>query len=267
MTRRTPAVVQPAQDALPAAVASHGVRLRAPVLPWEDGQAYEALLASLLEHHNPVGPTEEHLVEEMAATMWRKQRLRQAEAALYRYEAGKIVRDSLRPKRLVQAALVGTGPIPEQLAEGVVLADVASEDESEGRHAEASLTALRASLALAEQGSYPEALEALPQAWAACWRDDFLGQLVDDDAPTQGRYEARAADLARMITEVAVPYEERLDFGYRHRGAIREQLAGEAFNPDKLETLGRFETGLDRKLEKTLAILLRLQSIRRQGTL
>ena len=44
----------------------HGVLSRYTVLPWEDADEYEALLASLVAEHRPQGPTEEHLVEELA---------------------------------------------------------------------------------------------------------------------------------------------------------------------------------------------------------
>jgi hypothetical protein len=44
------------------------------VLPWENPDEYGALVAALTEEHVPEGPTEEHLVEELAGTMWRKRR-------------------------------------------------------------------------------------------------------------------------------------------------------------------------------------------------
>ena len=47
-----------------------------------------------------------------------------------------------------------------------------------------------------------------------------------------------------------------------NRPLIREQAFGEALDPDKLERLGRYEVHLDRKLERTLAMLLRLQDLR-----
>jgi hypothetical protein len=37
---------------------------------------------------------------------------------------------------------------------------------------------------------------------------------------------------------------------------------GEALDPDKLERLGRYEVHLDRKLERMLAMLLRLKDLR-----
>ena len=54
------------------------------VLPWEDADEYQALLAALAVEHAPQGPTEEHLVEELAGILWRKRRLRLAEAATHR---------------------------------------------------------------------------------------------------------------------------------------------------------------------------------------
>jgi hypothetical protein len=46
---------------------------------------------------------------------------------------------------------------------------------------------------------------------------------------------------------------------------IRAQAFGEALDPDRMERLGRYEVHLDRKLERTLAMLIRLQDLRRPG--
>src|SRR4051794_33202757 len=62
----------------------HGVLSRYTVLPWEDAGEYRALLADLVVEYAPQGPTEEHLVEEIAGVLWRKRRLRLAEAATHK---------------------------------------------------------------------------------------------------------------------------------------------------------------------------------------
>jgi hypothetical protein len=62
----------------------HGVLSRYTVLPWEDAAEYGAVLEALVAEHQPSGPTEEHLVEEIAGILWRKRRLRLAEAAAIR---------------------------------------------------------------------------------------------------------------------------------------------------------------------------------------
>jgi hypothetical protein len=54
----------------------HGVLSKHTVLPWEDEAEYETLLKALVDEHKPNGPTEEHLVEELAGAIWRKRRLR-----------------------------------------------------------------------------------------------------------------------------------------------------------------------------------------------
>src|SRR6202030_4188590 len=63
----------------------HGVLSRYTVLPWEDAAEYRDLVASLAAEHAPQGPTEEHLVEELAGIFWRKRRLRLGESAAYHH--------------------------------------------------------------------------------------------------------------------------------------------------------------------------------------
>lgn len=62
----------------------YGVLSRYTVLPWEDANEYRAVVQGLVAEHGPQGPTEEHLVEEIAGILWRKRRLRLAEAAAHR---------------------------------------------------------------------------------------------------------------------------------------------------------------------------------------
>src|SRR5215212_8574237 len=62
----------------------HGVLSRYTLLPWEEESEYQELLSALVCDHRPSGPTEEHLVEELAGILWRKRRLRLAEAASFR---------------------------------------------------------------------------------------------------------------------------------------------------------------------------------------
>ena len=81
----------------------HGVLSRYTVLPWEDADEYQALVAALVAEHAPQGPTEEHLVEELAGILWRKRRLRLAEAAAQRRGLERTL-DSYR--ETVKVALV-----------------------------------------------------------------------------------------------------------------------------------------------------------------
>ena len=68
----------------------HGILSRYTILPWENTEEYKSLLDALVEEHTPVGPTEEHLVEEVAGILWRKRRLRMAENAAFRRELTEV---------------------------------------------------------------------------------------------------------------------------------------------------------------------------------
>ncbi len=72
----------------------HGILSKFTVLSWEDRDEYDALHAAFIEEHDPVGPTEEHLVEELAGIVWRKRRLRLAEAAVFRRGLKSTINDS-----------------------------------------------------------------------------------------------------------------------------------------------------------------------------
>src|SRR5215813_777848 len=61
----------------------HGLLSKHIVLSWEDKTEYQHLLSALVAEHCPEGPTEEHLVEELAGIIWRKRRLRLAEKAAH----------------------------------------------------------------------------------------------------------------------------------------------------------------------------------------
>lgn len=120
----------------------HGVLSRYTVLPWEDEGEYRPLLDALVAEHAPQGPTEEHLVEELAGIFWRKRRLRLAEAAAYHrglartiapyhetVTAALVHRDVTRPFEKVIDAI---RPTPAETAED--MADL-EKDEAMTRRA------------------------------------------------------------------------------------------------------------------------------------
>ena len=80
-------------------------------------------------------------------------------------------------------------------------------------------------------------------------------------SPTPGR-----AQRIRLLEGEVLPWFEARKKELANRPLIREQAFGESLDPDKLERLGRYEVHLDRKLERTPAMLLRLKDLR-QGTI
>ena len=105
----------------------HGVLSRYTVLPWEDAAEYRDLVASLVAEHTPQGPTEEHLVEELAGVLWRKRRLRLAEAAAHRHGLDEALSESQRTaKRAVVHIDAADGS--EDVAEAVRATAADTED-------------------------------------------------------------------------------------------------------------------------------------------
>jgi hypothetical protein len=47
-----------------------------------------------------------------------------------------------------------------------------------------------------------------------------------------------------------------------NRSPVREHVLGEIVDPERLERLSRYEVHLDRKLERTLSMLIRLKELR-----
>jgi hypothetical protein len=258
----------------------HGILSRHLVLPWEDRSEYDDLLESLVAEHHPNGPTEHHLVEELAGLMWRKQRLIMAEASACRAGLQRaleknpwggdtvLVRalahlDGGKPTDTTAAAIRAT---PEDTE--IELRELA-EDEAITERALAILRKCRTN-------AYDKALAVLHEDTVAGWsetlaevdgedRDD--GDYGDDDEAEDGEpYRPEAASLQRYLEDETIPWYRRRRRELENRNLIRAQAFGEALEPDRLDKLARYEVHLDRKLERILGMLLKLQDLRRTIT-
>src|SRR6476660_2653913 len=96
----------------------HGVLSRYTVLPWEDADEYQAAVTALVAEHVPQGPTEEHLVEEIAGILWRKRRLRLAEAAAHRRGLEGTLASYGETVKVALVHLDTTGP-PERVIDAI----------------------------------------------------------------------------------------------------------------------------------------------------
>src|SRR5690242_14619105 len=110
MARTTPPA-RPGYEVTRFNALRHGVLSRYTVLPWEDADEYRRLLAALVEEHAPTAPTEEHLVEALAGVVWRKRRLRLAEAAANRR--------ALETATTPSAGFIPVMPVADPAAAGV----------------------------------------------------------------------------------------------------------------------------------------------------
>jgi hypothetical protein len=112
---------------------------------------------------------------------------------------------------------------------------------------------------------YEAATAALREDTQQWWADTLArdpAELEEDEEPAT----ADAEGLRRFLDDEVLPWFEARKKELANRPLIREQAFGESLDPDKLERLGRYEVHLDRKLERTLAMLLRLKDLR-QGAI
>ena len=107
-------------------------------------------------------------------------------------------------------------------------------------------------------GTYERALAALRDdtrvAWEECLAED----------PEDGLTYARTTEaLQAWISHNWQNWYEQPIAELQHRDAIRDQALGVAYAANDLDVPARYETHLDRKLERTLAMLIRLRDLRR----
>ena len=112
-----------------------------------------------------------------------------------------------------------------------------------------------------DHGEWAALREDTQQWWADTLARD-PAELEEDEEPAT----ADAEGLRRFLEGEVLPWFEARKKELANRPLIREQAFGESLDPDKLERLGRYEVHLDRKLERTLAMLLRLKDLR-QGAI
>jgi hypothetical protein len=242
----------------------HGVLSRYTVLPWEDKAEYQTLLGALVAEHSPVGPTEEHLVEELAGIIWRKRRLRMAEAAVYREKLRHDATAYSGPDNIAGAAVLpltgdanGKASIPRAIA--ATPAETARDLRDLKRDQGMTQRALNI-LQTGGSGTYERALASLRDDTRAAWEEG----LAED--PEDGLTYARTAGaLQAWISHNWQNWYEHPIAELQHRDAIRDQALGVVYGANDLDVPARYEVHLDRKLERTLAMLFRLRELRRSS--
>lgn len=231
----------------------HGILSRLAVLAHEDAGEFSDLLAALLDEHQPVGMTERHLIEELATIIWRKRRVLLAEGA----KINEGLQSSLSsPKSVMPSAAPFQRGLSGENTDLRDLFDATPEDNAESlKSAELDRAAGRKAAAILRKGganAYEKARRALiPES-----RDWWDGHVADEEHP------ATAEGLAEFLRDSLEPICYRTIQKARFTPAIKAQTLGEGLRAHMLEKLNRYETHLDRKFERTLAMLLKLKSLR-----
>ena len=239
----------------------HGVLSRYTVLPWEDGAEYGSLLNALVTEHAPDGPTEEHLVEELAGIIWRKRRLRMAEAALIREKLRHDV-TAHNEEHIAAAALLPSTGVARHDADvprAVAAAAIETVRELRGIKRDRGMTQrARNILEAGGADAYKRAIAALRDDTRTYWLE-CLSQQPSDGLTYAPTAEALKAWIGRHWKE----WYDHPIIELEHRDAIRDQALGAAYAAHDLDLPARYEVHLDRKLERTLAVLFRLRELRR----
>ena len=107
-----------------------------------------------------------------------------------------------------------------------------------------------------QKAAYDKALRTLlPDT-----RDWWQGYVDEEE------YSADAAGLSEFIADHVIGFVTQQEKETRHHDAIVTQTVGEGLQAHRLETLSRYETHLDRKFERTLAMLIKLKELRSART-
>jgi hypothetical protein len=231
----------------------HGILSRYTVLSHENHADYESLVKSLMDEHLPAGATEQHLIEELASVIWRKRRVLQAEGATI----NKGLKESARSAKTV---IPTAAPFETGLSGGSTdIRDLMylKPEEVEASHqgAKYDIAAANKASAILRKGggrAYEKALRALPPDTREWWQG-----CVDDE-----EYPADMTGLAAFLSDHVTPFIYQQEKESRHHDAIVNQTIGEGLQAHRLEKLSRYETHLDRKFERTLAMLIKLKELR-----
>lgn len=231
----------------------HGILSRYTVLSHESHADYESLVNSLMDEHLPAGATEQHLIEELASVIWRKRRVLQAEGATI----NKGLRESARSaKTVIPTAAPFEAGLSGETTDIHELMDLKPEDVTENqRDARHDLDVTNKASALLRKGgdrAYEKALHALLPDSRDWW----------ESCVAEAEYTANALGLESFITEQLSPACHQQEKESRHHDAIVNQTIGEGLQAYRLEKLSRYETHLDRKFERTLAMLIKLKNLR-----
>ena len=232
----------------------HGILSKLTVLAHEDHAEFADLLAALIEEHRPAGITERHLVEELATIIWRKRRVLLAEGAKINEGLKGAVNSAASVIKSAAPFQRGIGGEKADLRE--FMEGTPEEIAERQREAEHDLAATQRAAAILRKGgtnAYAKARRALMKESRDWW----------DEHVEEGSHPATADGLADFICETLEPLCYRMVKEAEFTPAIKAQTLGEGLRAHQLEKLNRYETHLDRKFERTLAMILKLKDLRR----
>lgn len=233
----------------------HGVLSTRVVLPHESKEEFSCLMAELIQEHIPAGPTELHLVEDLAAIMWTKRRIFFAEnAKINKALHGIIACSSSKPAK---SAVPFQHNMPDAPFDWVGImkstpAEVA-QSQKEATEYRQSIEKILSILRKGGNKTYEKAVRAMTSYDRETW-EEWL---------EEEEYSPDAEGVREYINTDLWPSAVSMEIEASHHFAIKNQSLGEGLKPIELESLCRYETHLDRKLQRILGMLVKLKEMRK----
>jgi hypothetical protein len=226
----------------------HGVLSREAVLSWESKEDYESLLMAFEGDYEPQGVTETYLVTELAQVVWRKRRLRMAEKTIIK--SNLVNCDS---HNTVKKAIYAHPEIKRLENKDVESAFRMTDKEAKEQIKSLQKTIRSFEKLLEEDLTYEAYMESIDDDLMTNWKE-WLGE---------PQYSPDIDSFKRFIKKDCIDYYQEQLSPLLVRDAIKEEALCESAEPTKrFLNLSRYETTLDRKFEKTLAMLIKLQELR-----
>lgn len=243
---------------------NHGVLSRLKVLPWEDPQELEEIQNSFLEDHQPIGATETYLVLELANMAFRRQRAYQAENALiykrlHGLDGYSFSRHTAKEAGFLTKEACKQGDYKNQDSLKDVFCNDFESDQLEINRRNQIIQDIQK--LIKTNLSYAEMLNKLDSDFLELWQQRLE---YDEDRD----YTATKQSLIDCLEEHVIKWNREKNASIKARPSVKQHAIGCAYIPDeRTETLQRYETTLDRRFERILSMLLKLQSVRKENSL
>lgn len=224
------------------------------LLPWEEADVFARLRQEYFAIYAPMGPAEQHILEQLVWCDWRRRRLVVGERALHMASLHQRTSASDNDS-LTQRANIMFGGRAEISSRDVLRAPAehdapALEDACEDTSmTEVAISVLEAN----EPDVYVQALAALREDTREWWESE----LEEDE-----RYKPDAESLLGFLLVKARPKVKRIEADMALRPHIRLQAWGESLDPDRMDRLMQLDERLTRQYEKSLGMLVKMQAAR-----
>ena len=199
--------------------------------------------------HDP-GLTETYLVTELAQVVWRKRRLRMAEKTIIK---SNLVDCDSYSSQTISKAIYAHPEVTKLKNKRVETAFRMDEKEAKERIKYLQKTIRGFEKLLEQDLSYDGYIETIDDDLRSNW-EEWL---------EEPQYGPDICSFRRFIEKDCIEYYQEQLAPLLVRNEIKEEALCEATEPsERMITLARYETTLDRKFEKTLAMLIKLQELR-----